>query len=81
MRKIKKVSNLEAYYLEYCEERNGMYKVNKPFNELTAIEKHQLEISEGFKAFLIRGIWTNVIMYFILGIIITQMVIVAELQK
>ena len=59
------MSNLEAYYLELTEEDIFI----KPFKKLSNIEKYNLEVSEGFRKFLIRGIWTKVICYVILGIV------------
>jgi len=61
MRRIKKLSNLEAYYIELGKA--------KPFSKLSNIERHNLEISEGFKFFLLRNIWTQVFAYSLLGII------------
>lgn len=61
---MKKISNLEAFYYETPK--------TKPFAALSNIELWRLETSEEYKRFLIRGIWTKVIGYIILGIIVSS---------
>lgn len=57
---MKDQRNLKAYY-QYLQEDSESLKT--PFEELTPFILHRLETSEGFKDFLIRGIWTSVIGY------------------
>ena len=49
-----KTSNLEKFY--YSEQPQL-----KPFEALTQQEKDELELSEDFRKFLIRGLWTKAI--------------------
>lgn len=65
---MKKLTNLECYYREL---QRDSKLVMKPFNTLSNIEKWRLETSTGFKRFLIIGIWTKVILWGILIIILT----------
>ena len=59
---MKKISNLEAFYYETPKA--------KPFAALSNIELWRLETSEEYRRFLIRGIWTKVIGYIILGVVV-----------
>lgn|GEM_PF-3112248 len=69
----RKINNLEAYY-NYLQ-KDGFMKDVK-FNDLPASELLGLEVSEGFRKFLIRGIWNKILIRLAgisipLGIILT----------
>lgn len=52
----RKISNLEEYYLEL--QKDGFMSGIK-FQDLPASELMILEVSEGFRRFLIKGAWTK----------------------
>ena len=62
-----KLSNLEAYYLELQKDSEILRR--RSFDNLGHAERINLEISEGFRKFLIRGAWTKLLIYCVLIII------------
>lgn len=59
-------NNLKEYYMELQKE-NETFDI--PFNQLSLETLDLLEISEGFRKFLIRGMWTK-------GLIIVCLVLI-----
>ena len=68
-----KESNLEKYYYRKVQLR--------PFEALDQAEKDELECSEGFREFLVRGAWTKAIWYGILLILAVVVVVTAYVVK
>ena len=62
-----KTSSLEVYYSELNN--------TKPFDKLSTIEKDQLELSEGFRTFLIRDLWTNIFFAVVLIVVFGSVLI------
>ena len=68
----REISNLEEYYNELRDAAQEDFRYK--FNELSPEALDALECSEGFRKFLIRGIWTKSLFYLIVISIVSCLI-------